>query len=123
MPNRPAAERIAEFVNAAARVLGRTQNTADLEAAGWAAFELAALHCQGSATEPDGSDPLLPPDTPAVTAGFTALLVRVYQDPKAPGGVIGSDAYSGGVIPLDLMAHISDYFDAYRDVTRVIGIG
>ena len=123
MANRPADERIAEAVDAAARVLGRTQNVGDLTAAGRAAFEAAALYCQGSATEEDGSDPLLPPDTPAVSAGLTALIVRVSQDPKAPGGVIGSDAYTGGVIPADLMAHIGDYFDPYRNYALVGGCG
>jgi hypothetical protein len=119
VPNRPADERIAEAVNAAARALGRTQNADDLTSAGRAAFELAALYCQGSATEPDGTDPLFPPDTPGVSAGLAALTVRIAQDPKAPGGVIGSDAYSGGVIPADLMAHLGDYFDPYRNFARL----
>lgn len=123
MANRPADERIAEAVNAAARALGRTQNASDLESVGRAAFEYAALYCQGAATEVDGSDPLLPPDTAVVSHGLTNLIVRMSQDPKAPGGVIGSDAYSGGVIPADLMAHLGDYFDPYRDVRRVIGCG
>jgi hypothetical protein len=121
--NRPADERIAEAVNAAARALGRTQNASDLESVGRAAFEYAALYCQGSATEADGTDPLLPPDTAAVSAGLTSLIVLMSQDPKSPGGNIGSDAYTGGLIPVDLLVHIGQYFDPYRNYALVGGSG
>lgn len=63
-------------------------------------------------------DPPLPlpgfTDAPDVGQGLVALTTRIYQDPRSPAGVLGSDAYVGPMVPEDLLTHVHHYFDRYR---------
>jgi len=61
-----------------------------------------------------GDDLTLIPDGPDVVAGLTALAVRIYHDPASPAGIMGADAYTGPMIPEDMLAHVHHYLDPYR---------
>jgi hypothetical protein len=85
-----------------------------------AAVQIASRYCYGPAavavTPMIVAVPVVPIDQPMCFAGLIALSVRVMLDPRSPAGVLESDAYTGAVLPSDLLAHVHHYFDPFRSV-------